>query len=126
MLLTLVAQLPVVAFSAMLLGAGYGPNTPTGGQVLARVTPPPLRAMVFSIKQSGALIGGTLAGGMLPVVAAGYGWHAAIGLACLLTVAAAVAVEPLRRRLDSGSDENASPAARPVQVVAQKGGYSCC
>ena len=120
LLLTLASRLPVLAVSALLLGAGYGPNTPTGSQVLARVTPPRLRGIVFSVKQSGAPIGGTLAGVMLPVVAVSHGWQAAIVLACVLTVAAAAAVEPLRRRLENVPDEAADAATQPSPLAAMR------
>jgi len=121
LLVTLPARLPAVALSAVLVGVGYGPNTPTGSQVLARVTPPHMRAMVFSIKQSGAPVGGMLAGLMLPVVAVSFGWQAAIVLASALTMLAALAVEPLRRRLDSagaGGAGGAGAAATRTSTVA--------
>ncbi len=62
------ATLPAVALTGLLVGAGYGPNTPTGSQVLARVTPQHRRALAFSLKQSGAPLGGMLAGFMLPPI----------------------------------------------------------
>ena len=52
LLLALTANPWWLALSAVLIGAGYGPNTPSGSEVLGRVTPPRMRALVFSIKQS--------------------------------------------------------------------------
>jgi MFS family permease len=121
LLVTLTARLPTVALSAVLVGAGYGPNTPTGSQVLARVTPAHMRGMVFSIKQSGAPLGGMLAGLMLPVVAVSFGWQAAIVLASALSALAVLAVEPLRRRLDTPRSRGADTAtARPSTFAAMR------
>lgn len=121
LLVTLTARLPTVALSALLVGAGYGPNTPTGSQVLARVTPPHMRGMVFSIKQSGAPLGGVLAGLLLPVVAVNYGWQAAIVLASALTALAAIAVEPLRRRMDTvGADGPGTATTRTSTLAAMR------
>jgi len=44
------ATLTAVALTGLLVGTGYGPNTPTGSQVLARVTPPHRQAFAFSLK----------------------------------------------------------------------------
>lgn len=119
LLVTLHAKLHALALSAVLVGAGYGPNTPTGSQVLARVTPPHMRGIVFSVKQSGAPLGAMLAGLVLPAVAVRYGWQAAIVTASALVLAAAAAVEPLRRRLDRLPAE--LPAgARPSPLAAMR------
>ncbi len=94
------ATLPAVALTGLLVGAGYGPNTPTGSQVLARVTPPHRRALAFSLKQSGAPLGGMLAGFMLPPIVLLTGWEVALVVVFALAVATAIAIEPLRRRID--------------------------
>ena len=62
------ATVPVLApeIAAVLVGVGYGPNTPSSSQVLSQVVPERRRAFAFSIKQSGAPIGGVLAGLLLP------------------------------------------------------------
>jgi MFS family permease len=99
LLVTLPASLPAVVAGALLVGFGYGPNTPSGSQVLASVTPPSRRGVVFSIKQSGAQLGAMLAGLVLPWVAVASGWRAAMVSATVLILAAALAVQPLHRRV---------------------------
>lgn len=94
------ATLPAMALTALLVGAGYGPNTPSSSQVLIRVTPPHRRALTFSLKQSGAPVGGVLAGFLLPAVVALAGWEIALVVVFALAATIALAVEPLRRRLD--------------------------
>ena len=47
LLLALGGSLPWLYLAAALVGLGYGPNTPSGSHVLARVTPLDLRDGVF-------------------------------------------------------------------------------
>ena len=94
------ATLSAVALTGLLVGTGYGPNTPTGSQVLARVTPPHRQALAFSLKQSGAPLGGMLAGFMLPAIVLLAGWKVALVVVFALAVTTAIAIEPLRRRID--------------------------
>ena len=94
------ATLSAVALTGLLMGMAYGTNTPTGSEVLARVTPPHRRALSFSLKQSGAPVGGVLAGLMLPPIVLLAGWKAALMAVFVLTAATAITIEPLRRRID--------------------------
>ena len=94
------ATLPAVALTGLLVGAAYGTNTPTGSEVLARVTPPHRQALAFSLKQSGAPVGGVLAGFMLPAIVLLAGWKVALVVVFALAVATAISIEPLRRRID--------------------------
>ena len=100
LLFTTIGTLPVILLGAVLCGAGYGPNTPAGSHVLARITPPRMRGLVFSIKQSGAPLGGALAGLVVPLVAVAAGWRAAVLVSAALGVLAALLIQPLRARLD--------------------------
>ena len=103
LLLTLTANPWWIALSAVLIGAGYGPNTPSGSEVLGRVTPPRMRGLVFSIKQSGAPLGAMAAGLVLPAMVAVGGWRTAVLTGVLIVYAAAVAVQPLRGPIDRGT-----------------------
>ncbi len=94
------ATLPAVALTALLMGVAYGTNTPTGSEVLARVTPPHRRGLAFSLKQSGAPVGGVLAGFMLPPIVLLAGWKVAMLAVFVITAATAISIEPLRRRID--------------------------
>jgi MFS family permease len=97
LLVTLPATLPAIVAGALLVGLGYGPNTPSGSHVLASVTPPSRRGVVFSVKQSGAQLGAMVAGLVLPWVAVAGGWRTAMVAATVLILSAALAVQPLHR-----------------------------
>ncbi len=112
------ATLPAMALTALLVGAGYGPNTPSSSQVLIRVTPPHRRALSFSLKQSGAPIGGMLAGFLLPAVVALAGWKTALLVVFALATTTALAVEPLRRRLDLPEPERSALPSERTSALA--------
>lgn len=113
------ATLPAMALTALLVGAGYGPNTPSSSQVLIRVTPPHRRALTFSLKQSGAPVGGMLAGLMLPAVVALAGWKTALVVVFALVATTVLAVEPLRRRLDP-HERSSLPAGRASGLASMQ------
>lgn len=94
-----------VAFaSAVVVGMGYGPNTPAASHVLARFTRPQDRPLVFSIKQSGAPLGGFIAGLLVPWVVVLAGWREALYVAAVFGIVALFVVQPLRRRADDDRD----------------------
>ena len=109
LLLALTANPWWLALSAVLIGAGYGPNTPSGSEVLGRVTPPRMRGLVFSIKQSGAPLGAMAGGLILPAMVAVGDWRTAVVTGALIVYAAAVAIEPLRARIDAGTRRPGPP-----------------
>ena len=106
--LAVTGSVPVVALGAVLAGMGYGLATPGASHVLARVTPPHRRGLVFSIKQSAVPLGGLVAGVLFPPVAERFGWVWAIALACVMVGSAALIIQPLRARLD----DDRNPAHR--------------
>lgn len=117
MLATLPMLAVVIAAGALLLGIGYGPATPASSDVLARVTPPAWRGLVFSLKQSGVPLGGALAGLVVPWLVLTVGWPLAgpvVGAACLLL---ALALEPWRRRLDIPN--RLPPTGVPLMALAR-------
>ena len=89
-----------VFISAVVIGMGYGPNTPGASHVLARFTPPKDRPLVFSIKQSGAPLGGFIAGLLVPWVVLTYDGRTALVVVSALGLLSMLAVQPLRRRVD--------------------------
>lgn len=109
LLLTLTANPWWIALSAVLIGAGYGPNTPSGSEVLGRVTPPRMRGLVFSIKQSGAPLGAMAGGLILPAMVVIGDWRTAVVSGALIVYAAAVAVQPLRARIDGHAGGGGPP-----------------
>jgi predicted MFS family arabinose efflux permease len=78
-----------VALGSALIGMGLGPATPASSHILAQVTPPHLRPLVFSIKQTGVPLGGVLAGFVGPPLTLLWNWQVSILVvagACLVTV----------------------------------------
>lgn len=91
---------PLLAVAGLVMGAGYGPSPPAGSRILAATAPARHRTLIFSVKQAGAPAGGALAGLALAPLAARFGWP--VGLLASITVGcvAALAISPLRGRLD--------------------------
>ena len=132
--LAVAGSVPVVALGAVLAGMGYGLATPGASHVLARVTPPDRRGLVFSVKQSAVPLGGLVAGVLFPPVAEHFGWVWAIVLACAMVASAAIVIQPLRARLDDDRNPGhcvridapgqsvrlvvATPRLRPIALVA--------
>lgn len=91
---------------ALLCGLGYGPITPASSQILARTTAPPQIGFIFSLKQTGVPLGGLFAGALMPLLATAFSWKAALWVLAMLTVAVAVACEPLRTTLDDQAKQS--------------------
>ena len=92
--------LPLLLACSFLLGMGYGPNTPGAAHILARITKAKDRPLVFSIKQSGAPLGGFLAGLLIPWIAVTVGWREALIFAAALGIITVFMVQPLRANAD--------------------------
>ncbi|HKU98368.1 MAG TPA: MFS transporter, partial [Vineibacter sp.] len=92
--------------AALAMGFGMGPPTPSSSQVLARVTPPRLASVTFSVKQTGVPLGNMVAGLAIPALIALGSWHGAAWIVALGCLALAILIEPLRPMLDieRGSD----------------------
>ena len=93
---------------ALAVGFGVAPNTPAGSQILNRAAPPRHRTLIFSIKQAGVPFGGMLAGLVVAPLALSHGLATALGFIIILALAAMLAIQPFRRRLDG-----AGPAPGP-------------
>ena len=104
--LVLAGAAPIIALGAILAGMGYGLATPGASHVLARVTPPDRRGVVFSIKQAGVPIGGLIAGVLFPPIAKHFGWVWAIGLSCFMAGSTALVIQRLRTPLDIDRDRS--------------------
>jgi MFS family permease len=86
--------------AALFMGAGMGPPTPSSSQILARVTPPHLASVTFSVKQTGVPLGNMVAGLAIPALIALGTWQNAAWTVALGCFALAVLLEPMRSRLD--------------------------
>jgi MFS family permease len=94
------ASWPVMLLAALAIGVGYGPSPPAGSDILSRYAPPGRRSLLFSVKQSGVPLGGVLAGLVLPPALAAFGWRWALVIGSLISIAAALVVQPLRAAHD--------------------------
>lgn len=120
-LLALVENPLFIVLTAICVGMGYGPNTPSGSEVLARTTPPRMRGLVFSIKQSGSPLGGLLGGLLLPFMVGVASWRYALMVTAALVIVVAMVVQPLRRRVDiSGKPDTLVPAEGYSPLAALK------
>jgi predicted MFS family arabinose efflux permease len=90
-----------LALAPLFIGLGCGIETPASSEILARVTRPERRAFIFSLKQTGVQIGGIAAGIAFPATLATIGWRGALGAVAAVLVAYALALAPMRRRLDA-------------------------
>ncbi|MEO8158154.1 MAG: MFS transporter [Betaproteobacteria bacterium] len=99
----------LVALGALVIGTGYGVVTPSSSAILAERTPEGMRAFIFSLKQTGVPIGGAMAGILIPLLIAGFGWKQAALAAGLSCLALAIAVQPYRAGVD-----HAPHAPRPA------------
>lgn len=116
-----VGDLAAATLASVLLGIGYGLITPAATQLLARMTPPTRRNLVFSIKQMGVPLGGMLAGLALPGLALVLGWRgAAFGTAALLAVLAATLL-PFRADWDKRTG-GGPPGSRLGTIQALRAG----
>jgi len=90
--------------AAAFLGISYGQLNPTSADVLVRCTPASLRPLVFSVKQTGVVFGGVLAGALAPICAQSFGWSGASLLVAVMVATVVVLLNPLRRRFDLNDD----------------------
>ncbi len=109
---------PLMALGAALIGFGYGPITPASSQLLAAVTPPRLRGLVFSLKQTGVPIGGVLAGALLPGMLELSNWRLALLAVALVCAVAAVATQRVRGHFDREAPATPTPAHQRRHPVA--------
>jgi MFS family permease len=131
------AQVALLLLCGLCLGAAHGLVNPASSAILAAASPPRIRSMVFSIKQTGVPLGGAIAGILVPTLLLWMSWQAAVlalalGAAVLLVLVvrhdpaddAARRLERLRLR------SFAAPVAevwanRPVlELAAVSGVYS--
>lgn len=105
-----VLPLPAALLAGCLVvGLCLGPPSLAGTQVLQRFAPPGHRSLMFSIKQAGVPLGSILAGLVLPLLAQNWSIEHAVVAAAAIALLTMAAVQPLRRRVDSGRD--------PMQAV---------
>lgn len=93
---------PVAAIaSAVLLGCAYGPFNPASAHVLAGVSTAQWRPLVFSIKQAGVPLGGTLAGLVVPLLTIRFGWEAGLLAVASAALVVMIMLQPFRQSYDA-------------------------
>lgn len=97
---TVLVHPAAIIFAALVIGIGYGPSTPAGSALLAEHTPPRLRNVIMSVRQTGVPMGGALAGFAIPWLIATGGWQTAVLVSGGTCVVIALALQPLRAKLD--------------------------
>lgn len=115
-LIALLPALAAIVLASAVIGFGYGLTNPSAAHLLARRTSARNRGLVFSIKQTGAPLGGVAAGLLTPWIAVTWGWQAAVAVIVPIALILAVALAP--RRGDWDADRN--PAA-PLGIGALRG-----
>jgi len=110
--ITVDATFAIFPLSALVLGVGYGPFTPAASLILARASSQRWRGLIFSLKQSGAPLGGFLAGLVLPALEKPYGWRFAVGASALCLLASIAVMQPLRAPFDAERSAGAPAAHR--------------
>ena len=107
--------------AAFVLGLAYGPATPASSLILARVTPPRLLNVVFSIKQTGVPLGGIIAGAIVAPLVVFVGWQAAalaLAGACLvLARGIAAAARQARHRAAERRMPSLRQLFRPLKTL---------
>ncbi|MFM7345863.1 MAG: MFS transporter [Tagaea sp.] len=104
------------ALAGLFAGLGYGPTTPASSAILARVGRPDQRNLIFSIKQTGVPGGNMIAAAAIPSLALAFGWQAAAALGGAAVLMLAVALAPLRERMDALAPIARAPSLRAALV----------
>lgn len=122
LLLSIASTLVLAAVGGFVVGMGVGPITPSSSHLLAKSTPAHQMALIFSIKQSGAPLGGALAGLTLPVLVLGWSIDVAFLAIATSCVACILVAQPLRRTFDDDRHSDHSPSVinllGPIRMVA--------
>ncbi|MGI9379179.1 MAG: MFS transporter [Methyloligellaceae bacterium] len=87
-LITTVFGLYGMFFGALLMGSGHGLTNPASAILLQSASLSSRRSLLFSIKQSGAPVGGLLTAIVTPAMTQNFGWRSAgfaLAVACLAT-----------------------------------------
>ena len=112
--LTVLAHPLAVIIAALVIGLGYGPSTPSGSALLSEHTPPRLRNLIMSVRQTGVPLGGALAGFAIPWLITTGGWRTAVLVCAAACVVVALALQPLRAKFDRAS---ARASAAPADFI---------
>lgn len=110
--------LPAIAVASLLLGFGYGLTNPAASHLLARRATGPSRNLIFSIKQTGVPLGGTMAGLLAPPLALAFGWQAALLAVGAAGLIFAATLQPVRAAWDADRDPQVRMRENPFTGLA--------
>ncbi len=94
------ATLGAAVLCGVLLGIAHGFVNPASSTILAAAAPPRMRAMIFSIKQTGVPLGAALAGALVPALLLHASWQLAVLLLAAASAALIAVVAPFRPAYD--------------------------
>lgn len=105
------ASYPLMIAGALLVGFSYATTGPAGSQILAENTPPRVRNRMFSFRQAGVPLGGTIAGIAGSAIAARYGWRIALASIVVFLLVASIPLLLAPRRFNGTPLTRFRPAA---------------
>ena len=120
------ADLPLMALGSLIIGAGYGPLTAAGSDLLKHVTPPRLQPVIFSVKQTAIPVGGALAGAAIPTLVHLIGWQGTSLILGVVCIGLALTAQTLRTWLDGGlprSSDRSLLGLGSLRLVAKNSAY---
>ncbi len=115
------ATLGAALLAGVLLGVAHGFVNPASSTILVAAAPPRMRAMIFSIKQTGVPLGAALAGALVPALLLHASWQYTVLLLAAASAALIAVVAPFRPVYDRdrkpGERLRARGLAAPVAEV---------
>ncbi len=103
-----------IAAGSVVLGVAYGLPHPAASHLLGRWTPLARRNLVFSLKQTGAPLGGIAAGLIAPPIAQAFGWRSVLALLAVAALVLAVLSQVQRGTSDADRDRGVRVWASPL------------
>lgn len=102
---------PLFLLAAVLIGTAYGTSNPAAAAILGHHAPPGAPGLFFALKQAGVPLGVMLAGLLLPLAYAQFGWQATVGLVAAAALVLAGVLQPAVRALDPSTPGTVPSAA---------------
>jgi MFS family permease len=118
-----ISYIPVMVIGALIMGIGYAPVTPASSHLLVRTTPLSMTSIVFSIKQTGVPLGGTMAGLVVPPLVVFCGWEMTALWVAAFSLILSFCLLPFRNRFDTERSNRSrislKNAFTPVRMTLQ-------
>ncbi len=108
LILSAMPSIVTYAIGSMLIGFGYGLTNPAASHLLMRISKPQNRNFIFSLKQTGVPLGAVCAGLFSPTLVLSFGWQWTFLMLGLITLGAAILIQPFQRNWDWDRDPTIS------------------